>query len=199
MKLVGTAVVDGHEKSMAVVEVDGRRQPYFHEGDWVGNVLIKQILRDRIIVDAGNGDESLRLRQSLSTDAQGRPVSTQPPAAMQSFGPRPPKSRNLQIVRLNRSDKESLLGEVDQAMQEVHVDPVIIYGRPTGIRISPIEPGSIFSEIGLKQGEVIRDVEGEPLTGPKDAVALFNRIKKGGEFDITVKGRRTRRIHMIVD
>ena len=31
------------------------------------------------------------------------------------------------------------------------------------------------------------------------SAALFDRIKQGGEFDITVKGRRTRRIHIIVD
>jgi general secretion pathway protein C len=198
-KLVGTAVVEGHRASMAVVEIDGRRQGLFREGDMVGSVRIKRILPDRIIVDAQDGEQVVQLLRYFRAGVQSRPGATLSSQTIQPFVPRPPGSRSLQVVRLDQRVKESLLGEVDQALKEVFVDPVIVYGQPTGVRITPIEPGSIFSELGLKQGDVLLEVKGKQVTDPQDAIALFELIRKGGEFDIKVKGRRTRRIHMIAE
>jgi len=53
--------------------------------------------------------------------------------------------------------------------------------------------------LGLKTNEVIREVNGKSLIGPEDAIALLQSIRKGGEFDIKVKGRRSRQIHLIVE
>lgn len=198
-KLVGIAVADQSDKSLAVVGIDGPNQIYLREGDGVGTVLIKRILRDWVIVDAGRGEGSLKLRQSLSDDIKTRPEATQKPTILQSFGPRPPEGRNLKVVYLDRESKKSMFGNIYGVLKEVRIDPVRVYGKSTGIRISPIEPGSVFSEMGLKSNEVIRKVNGKAVTGPEDAIALIQRIKKGGEFDIKVKGRRTRQIHMIVE
>lgn len=199
LKLVGTAVAGEYEKSMAVVEIDGRYQVYLREGDMFDNVLIKRILYDRVIVNAGNGEESIKLRQSLSAGIRIGDESAQPLAPVQSFGPRPPEGRNFQTVYLESETASSLFSDIDEVLKKARIDHVSVYGRPTGIRISPIEAGSVFSEIGLKGGEVIREADGKAVSAPEDAVAFFQKIKGGGEFDIIVKGRRTRKIHLIVE
>ena len=199
IKLVGTAVAYQPEKSLAVVEIDGHNQIYLREGDVVDNVLIKQILRDRVIVDIGHGQESVKLQQSLSAGTKKRSELTQPPNPPQSFGPRPPEGRNLKVVYLDRKLKKSLIGQIDRVLREVRINPIRVYGKTTGIQISPIVHGSVFSKMGLKSNEVIKEVNGKSVTGPDDAVALFQRMNEGGEFNIKVKGRRTRQIHMIVE
>ncbi len=199
IKLVGTAVAYQPSKSIAVVEIDGRNQIYLREGDVVDRFLIKEILRDRIIVDSGYGEETVKLRQSLSAGTKTKTASAYQRTPRQSFGPRPPEGRNLKVVYLDRDTKKSMFGDISGLLKEMRVDPVSVYGKPMGIRISPIEPGSIFSEMGLKSNEVIREVNGKAVTGPEDAIALFQQMKSGGEFDIKVKGRRTRQIHMIVE
>jgi type II secretion system protein C len=199
VKLVGTAVASNSENSIAVVEVEGRYQIYLREGDVVDNALVKKILRDRVIVDTGSGEESVMLRQSLSTGTKIRPEAAQPLIPSKSFGPRPPEGRNLKVVYLDRESKKSLIGNIDGVLKEVRINPVRLYGKTTGIRIYPIEPGSVFSEMGLKYNDVIREVNGKSVTVPEDVVAFFQRMKKGGEFDVKVKGRRTRQIHIIVE
>jgi type II secretory pathway component PulC len=161
--------------------------------------LIKHIFYDRVIVDAGNGEESVKLRQSLFAGVKLQPESTQPLAPLQVFGSRPPEGRNFQTVYLESEAAKSLFSDIDEVLKKVRIEPVSVYGRPSGIRISTIEAGSVFSEIGLKSGEVIRELDGAAVSGPEDAVAFFQKIKGGGEFDISVKGRRTRYIHLIVE
>ena len=199
LKLVGTAVVDLSEESLAVVDIGYSYQVYLREGDLIGSVLIKRILYDRVIVDAGNGEVIVKLRQSLSDGTITRPESTQPPTTPQVFGSRPPEDRNFKSVYLDRETAKTVFADIDADLKDVRIDPVDVYGRPTGIRISPITPGSVFAEIGLKTGDVVREVNGKAVSAPEDAVAFFQKIKGGGEFDIKVKGRRSRQIHLTVE
>ena len=199
IKLVGTAVADQSEKSLAVVEIDGRNQTFLHEGDMVDTVLVKRILRDRVIVDAGHGEQSVKLRQSLSDGTTKRSVSIRSPTTPQVFGSRPHEDRNFQAVYLDRETAKTVFADIDGTLKDVRIDPVRVYGKPKGLRISPIEPGSVLSEIGLKTGDIVREVNGKAVTNPGEAAALIKRFKNGGEFDIKVKGRRTRQIHLIVE
>jgi len=198
IRLVGTAVADDTQKSLAVFEVDDRGQIYRREGEIVEGVLVKYILPDGVIVDTGGGEEIIKLRQAVSSGT-ARPEPAPPAPAVQSFGPRPPEGRNLKVVYLDRSTKQALLGTIDGDLKDVRIESVSVYGRPDGIRIFPVEPGSLFAELGLKANEVIREVDGKAVTGPDDARALLKKIRTGGEFDIKVKGRRTRQIHLIVE
>ena len=199
LKLVGTAVVNLSEENLAVIEIGNSYQVYLREGDLIGSVLIKRILYDRVIVDAGNGEEIVKLRQSLSDGTIIQPELIHSPTPAQSFGPRPPEDRNFQAVYLDRETAKTVFADMDAVLKYVRIDPVSVYGQSTGIRVSPIAPGSVFAEIGLKTGDVVREVNGKAVFIPEEAVALFQEIKSGGEFDIKVKGRRTRQIHLTVE
>jgi general secretion pathway protein C len=199
IRLVGTAVADDTEKSLAVFEVDGGGQTYRREGEIVGGVLVKYILPDSVIVDTGRGEEILKLRQSLFEGSIVQTEASEIQSPAQSFGPRPPENRNFQAVYLDREASKAVFADIDGVLKDVRIDPVSVYGQPTGVRVAPIAPGSVFAEIGLKSGDVVREVNGKAVLNPAEAVALLKEMKNGGEFDIRVKGRRSRQIHLIVE
>ena len=199
LKLVGTAVASESEKSMAVIVIDGRYQVYLREGDVVDNVLIKRILYDRVIVDAGDGEESVKLRQLLSAGTKILNESVQSSTPPKTFGSPPPEGRNFQVVYLDRETAETVFANIDAELSDVRIDPISVYGESVGFRIFPVAQGSVFAEIGLKTGDVVREVNGEAVFSPEEAVALIHKFKGGGEFDIKVKGRRSRHIHLIVE
>jgi len=91
------------------------------------------------------------------------------------------------------------LADFDDMIQKINIDAVSIYDQPAGVRIYPIAPDSIFSKIGLKTGDVIKEVNGMEITSPEQAIAVFQQLKAGQDVDIKVKGRRTRRISLIVE
>ena len=62
LKLIGTLVVDSPKKSVAVIEYSTSRvRETVKEGDRAGNVRIKKILHDRIIVDDGQSELQIAL------------------------------------------------------------------------------------------------------------------------------------------
>ena len=70
----------------------------------------------------------------------------------------------------------------------------MVFSRPAGIKLSPVPPGSIFAQMGLRSDDVIVGVNGESITRPEQAVRLLEKIKEGGDVAIQVKGRRRNRI-----
>jgi len=46
-----------------------------------------------------------------------------------------------------------------------------------GLQLSSIEPGSVFEKMGLKDGDVIEEINGNPIKDPYNAVAMYNLMK----------------------
>ncbi len=204
LKLVGTAIAEDPNYSVAVIEsgLDGKQRSY-HEGEQIGGVLIVEILRARVIVETEQGEDFITLSKPL---AMLRPLTAKAQRSGASQSPVPVVSRtsssnNLrnQEIYLNGKALIAELGNVDDKIQDVNVDTVNIYGRPAGVKIHPIEPDSIFSKIGLKNGDMIKEVDGLKITRPEQVIAIFKKLKAGDDVDIKVKARRTRRIHLLIE
>jgi len=102
-------------------------------------------------------------------------------------------------VEVDRKELSSSLADIDETIQDVEISPMKVYGQPVGVRISPVERGSIFADLGLKTGDIITAVNGVTIRKPEEAIAFLERIREGGEFDINIKGsRHSRKFQLIV-
>jgi len=198
MKLVGTAVADNPENSVAVIEsVIGGQQRFYHMGERASGVLIKEILRNRVIVETEQGVEIIRLSRSLPTDVVRSEASQA--RSLVGSGTNPTKSRRHKTLYLDGKALTAELADLGDMIQEVDIDAVSIYGQPAGVRVYPIAADSIFSKIGLKTGDVIKEVNGMEISRPEQAIAVFQQLKAGHDVDIKVKGRRTRQISLVIE
>lgn len=198
LRLVGTALAEYPSDSIAVIEfgADGQQRSY-HVGDLVYGMRIKQILRNRVIVQTNSSEKVITMSSSQFAEAQ-QPARQENSAPI-AFGPRPPESRMHDTRYLDQKSVATALADIEAILQTASIETVSVYGNPVGVRISPIEPGSIFSSIGLKTGDVIQEVNGIQVARPEEAIAIFQQLKTGDDVDIKVKGRRTRQIHLILE
>lgn len=200
LKLMGTAVVENSSFKIAVMAygMDGRQRA-FHEGDSIDGLSIHRILADRVEFLTPQGQAIiLKTRSRLSaSEAHGEPGLDEPRAA--AHGPRPPQSRRHDHRRLDRRTLASAPASIDDIQRDVRIETVMVYGKPAGLRIAPIEPGSIYSFLGLKAGEVIQQVGDAAVSLPEQALAIFEQLKEGHAVNLKVKGRRTRWIHLTAD
>ena len=198
LRLVGTALAEKPSDSVAVIESGiGGQQRSYREGDLADGIRIKQILRNRVIVQTSRGEMVITMTRSVfpAAEPSGRVAKSVPIA----HGPRPPKSRLHDTRYLDRESVASSLADIDDIIQTANIETVTLYGKPAGVKIYPIESGSIFSNIGLRNGDVIKEVDGVEIVRPEEAIAIFRQLKSGDDVDIKVKGRRTRRIHLVID
>jgi type II secretory pathway component PulC len=46
-----------------------------------------------------------------------------------------------------------------------------------GLQLMNLEPGSVFEKMGFKSGDVIEEINGNPIGDPFNAVAIYNLMK----------------------
>jgi len=199
LKLVGTVVGDDAATSFAIIDnKTTRQQELYQEGDKAGDVLIKKILRNKVIIDAGRGEELL----ALELEETGKKVDFSP-APQPPGSKRGPASRE-EALRFDRAEVEAALGNVDQVIQELSISPFMRSGRPAGFRIGKLPRDSILVGMGLRTGDLIIGVNDQAVTGPEQAAEFFQTLKQGGDVTIKVgKGRgvrlRGRLIHLKIE
>jgi general secretion pathway protein C len=192
LKLVGTVVANKPEESSAIIEdLTSRKQEVYREGDEVKNTRIKRILRHNVIINTGRRDEVLTMLTEESTERSSAP--TRPTRGR-------PTPSNTSSIQLDREELESQMADLNELMQQVRIRPFMEGRNPAGFLVSNIKPGSLFSKMGLRNGDVIQGVNGESITTPDQAIELYESLMEGGAIDLDIKrGRRTQKLQYAVE
>ncbi len=69
------------------------------------------------------------------------------------------------------------IGNVNTLFREINIVPVFKNGKAFGYRINYIAPNSVIRKIGLKRGDIIVSINGEPTTSPEKIMGLYSQIK----------------------
>jgi general secretion pathway protein C len=193
LKLVGTAVSSKPEDSSAIIEdLSTRKQDVYREGDEVKNTRIKKILRHNVIINSGRQDEVLTMVEDEGTEKSAAP------ARPTRGRPTPPSESSS--IQLDREELESQMADLNELMQQVRIRPFMEGRNPAGFLVSNIKPGSLFSKMGLRNGDVIQGVNGATITTPDQAIELYESLMEGGSIDLDIKrGRRTQKLRYAVE
>ncbi len=175
VKLWGTVTFsDG--KGFAVIEdVPARRQDLFTAGKAIQNATLKEILRGRVILSVNGRDQVLNMEDPKSLPERVQPI----PASA-------PQSTSQQIA-LSRLQIDDAVQNINELMTQIKIRPHFLDGRPDGIVVGAIVPDSIFSRMGLQNGDIIAGINGEKILSVDDALKLYQGIKSGSSVNIELK------------
>lgn len=101
---------------------------------------------------------------------------------LQGFDTAPRQEIRISKKELNK-DLENLPSVLKDARAVPYIEPGA-GGSIGGFKLVSIKPGSIYEKLGLKQGDVIKGVNGNRLNSPQKAMELYQHLKKGGQVEI---------------
>lgn len=208
LRLVGTVVFDKSGMNQALFEsLTTHKQGIFREGSRIGEIQIKKILRDKVIIVTAEGERLLNVGHGRASR-----VSNPSPPAQRETGARPSQSPQRVTERwipgksysLAHDEVVASLANIQELEQRLDITPNLIDDEPLGFVISRIPQQSILRKMGLKNNNAIVEVNGQAITGPEQADLFFQTLRQGGEVDVKVKKgrgvrRRTRIIHMNIN
>jgi type II secretory pathway component PulC len=96
------------------------------------------------------------------------------------------------LSNISPEDRRALIDSVRQ-------DPTSILGmadlRPqfdgkggvSGIRISSVQAGSLIDQMGLKEGDVIKEFNGIPIDNPRQSITLLREIQQATKLNVVVE------------
>jgi general secretion pathway protein C len=69
-------------------------------------------------------------------------------------------------------------------------------GRPIGFKIFSIRPGSLYFALGLREGDIVRSINGYDLNSPDKALAAYSALRHTRSLDLKLtRAGRTHHIH----
>jgi general secretion pathway protein C len=154
-----------------------------------------------VVLTVGDKDEILSMEESSSPPAgkeavASRPVTSRPvrrPAARDESaqGAYTPTAMEG-TIRVERSDVEESLTNINKLMSQVRIRPHCRHGNPDGLALSRIGEESLFSKLGLQDGDIVQAVDDKKIQSPDDVLALYKKLRSGSEVAIQIdrQGRR---------
>ncbi len=173
--------VSGNDSTRyAVIETkdstNRRQQTLYREGDTIGQVVIKKILRDKVVISL-NGQRQLLLLEDYKSQRRGRPL------------PRNAVSRRAVYRRVvRRTTIDHAVNNAGQLMTQARIVP-----RKDGLTINAIKPGSLFRRLGLRNGDVIEGVNGRAIQSVDDALSIYSRFRNASSVTVDIKRRGRKR------
>lgn len=188
--LVGTIVADDPKWSMAMItdlaasETDVYRvdQTVMEEAEVVA------ILSRKVILNHNGVLEYLELQEGAKPKTH-RP-GTQPRVAQANdkVGQGIKKTGKDQWA-IDRDEIDKTLSNLNSIAMQARIVPSFKNGEANGFKLFAIRPNSLYSKLGIQNGDIIHKINGFAINSPDKALEIYQKLKNARSIDIELTRR----------
>ena len=172
--LAGTIATENPKKGIAIIS-DGGPSKVFLVGENVNGASLYSVYLDHVILDRAGNLETLVLPRLLNGGAR--------PTAARHIEPAPRGSQSIKDIKRMVDQNPSVL---DQVMRVVpSFDSAA--GKLRGFRAYPGRNRAIFSELGLKAGDLVTAINGQPLDDAQHSQEVVNTLQSSDFATVTIE------------
>jgi general secretion pathway protein C len=170
LRLRGTVIFKERDPVAIIEDLKTNQQKAYRLGQRIKDWRIVSISRGKVVLERRGRTESLEI------DYQGEATETQ-------FTRRLAGNKRVisKTAILNRAS------EMHKALSKIEVAPYHINGKVEGVKVRGIEPGGPIWEMGIKNGDVIRRVNGYLIDNAKKAIEVAKKLKRESEIKLELQ------------
>ena len=172
--LKGTISSAIKEYSVAVIADGNAEQKVYIIGDRVmSGVTLHDVYADRVVLNENGALTNLRLPSDFPTASA--PVRRATSTTRRAAQPNPNSLQNVVTQNLTK------LTDV------IRPTPYLVNGQQAGYRVYPGRNREQFAALGLRPGDLIKDIEGQSLTDPTQAMQVFQSLGSAEQVSVTIE------------
>ncbi len=174
MTLKGTVASELPEFSVALIEAGGNEQKVFAIGDPVNaGAKLHAVYADRVVLDEDGVFTNLKLPREYK--------SVVPRSVRRSSGSTRQTAANPGRTQTVAAQSIAKLADV------IRPTPYMQDGKPAGYRVYPGRDRKQFAALGLRPGDIIKDIDGQSLTDPAQAIQVLQTLGTAEQVTVTVE------------
>jgi len=171
VKLKGTAI-SGIFKPIAIIENEITKQNrWYNVGDTLRGGRIVEIRRGAIVLDMNGSQYLFGLPEGEIGDTI--PAYSEEGVEAVALG----EKIGENVWKVNLDAAIDILTRTSKIMKEARIRPYFAIGKAAGIRVDRIKEGSVINQMGLKDGDVIKGVNGFGLMSPTKVFEAYRKYK----------------------
>jgi general secretion pathway protein C len=176
LNLVLTGVAMRGAKSYALISGEGRPETAYGVGEQiVPGVVLEAVHSDRVVIVQGGTRQWLMMKELASALPAGGTPAAAVPAGVSALSTGPGGSV------LDRQAVKRLLQRPDFLSQAL-----IVPNAGGGFRVGQVQAGSLYEKLGLRVGDVIRSVNGQPINNMEEVMGLYQQLGTATEVNVEV-------------
>jgi general secretion pathway protein C len=171
IRLKGVYAVDGDTPSVAVVNTGGKRDVAVRQGEEVEKgVTLASVQADHIEISRNGANERIELEKRLAVAPRGRAgagaTTTARGFRLNVSSPAP------NSYALSRSELNTTLQDPSQLTYTGRIGT----SSQGGVRMDSAPAGSLPDKLGLREGDVIKSINGQTVNSPGDLARLYGQF-----------------------
>jgi general secretion pathway protein C len=173
LTLIGTFLTGGQQPYAIIEDKKKQTQDVFVVTQSIfGQATLQKIFEDRVEIERAGKTEILRLDDlgGGSSDSSGG-IAT---AGSDEF-----------VVDETELDKG--LENLPLLLTQARAVPYFKEGRSIGLRLFAIKTGSLYEKIGLKNGDILKTINGNSLGDISQALKLFEQLKQERSINLVLE------------
>ncbi len=188
ISLIATMEADPADWSMAAVETgDGDR--IVRIGQTIEEKQVMAIYRTRLVLAGSGKFECVEIGEKKTRKRPSRrPTASRGGKADSSIKDGVTKT-GKNTYQIDRAMLNEQLEDLGKLSRQARVIPHYRDGKPQGFKIVGVRPGSLYSHIGVRSGDVLKSVNGEEVTSPTKALELYEQLKNSDNVTLEVERR----------
>jgi general secretion pathway protein C len=173
LSLKGTVAANDQKSSIAIIADQTNEDKVYAIGDSImSGTALHAVYVDRVVLNENGVLKELNLPRDFPTSAQ-------------------PVRRNVASVTRATTDDSSIQAVVAQNVTKladvIRPTPYFVAGQQQGYRVYPGRDRKQFAALGLRPGDLIKDIDGAALTDPQQAMEIFQNLGNADQVSVTVE------------
>jgi general secretion pathway protein C len=171
--LNGTVASEIPNYSVAIISDGGKDQEVYIIGDSVGNnAKLHAVYADRVVLN----EDGMLTNLKLPREFQDQPARTTRRAT----------STNRQKVENTNSIQAVVAQNLTKLTDVIRPTPYRVQGQQVGFRVYPGRDRKQFAALGLRPGDIIKDIDGQALTDASQAMQVFQSLGTADQVTVTI-------------
>ncbi len=211
VKLHGIMSYNKKSTGYALLSYNGKAQQVYAVNDALDDdkkIIVISISKEKVVIsNHGKAEEFVLPRDTLAKNDTSTPSpnnssfgnrSISPPPGVNStaLSPTKPfmpqagiqknKSGNTPSIKNMAKFREQVMADPSKLMEVANAAPYSKDGVFIGFRVSPGKQRRFFRQLGLRNGDVIKEVNGIQLDSPEKGLMLMSELSGASDLNITV-------------
>lgn len=179
LTLIGTFLTGGDQPYAIIEDKKKQTQDVFIVNQSIFNQAnLKSIFEDRVEIIRDGKVEVLRL-DDIGGDA---------PATGGGIA-----SAGTDEFIVEEAEVDKALENLPLLLTQARAVPYFKDGRAVGLRLFAIKTGSLYEKIGMKNGDILKAINGNSLADLSQALRLFEQLKQERSINVVLERDRTER------
>jgi len=174
LSLKGTIASNPAELAVAIIADGNNDEKVYVIGDPVTSAAtLHAVYADRVVLNENGALTNLKLPKDF-------PAGTTTVARRNT-------TTTSRATSNTRSIQQVVAQNVSKLADVIRPTPYFVNGQQQGYRVYPGRDRKQFASLGLRPGDLIKDIDGQALTDPTQAMQIFQSLDSVDQISVTVE------------